>query len=212
MRRYACVTSYRVLRAGDAGEEDKVRDEEADAEVEVDGVAGALDGAEQGEGENAEGQAHQRQGQAHPGDHPQLELVLVRGKMDEQVEKTDGPVVMLTQGVHFISKTRPSRCLMKPNAREVIQGHAMATKEGSKRVCYLLGWYVSCRYNPHLYFMESHEHSKAAEVTTGTHCVILLGLQHSATSVRPRSTVQLGLPIRTATGPFIGLGDKRTAL
>ena len=84
MRRYDCVTSYPVLRAGDAGEEDKVGDEEADAEVEVDGVAGALDGAEQGEGEDAEEQAHQRQGQAHPGDHPQLELVLVRGKMDEQ--------------------------------------------------------------------------------------------------------------------------------
>ena len=60
--------------------------------------------------------------------------------------------------------------------------------------------------------MEGHEHGEAAEVTTGAHCVILLGLQHSATSVRPRSAVQLGLPIHTATGTIIRLGDKHTAL
>ena len=44
------------LGLGDACEEDEVGQEEADAEVEVDGVAGALDGAAEHEGEDAQEQ------------------------------------------------------------------------------------------------------------------------------------------------------------
>ena len=47
--------------------------------MEVDGIAGAPDGADQGEGEDADEETQQGQGQAHPGDQLQLECVLEGG-------------------------------------------------------------------------------------------------------------------------------------
>lgn len=49
--------TYLVLRFADADEEDEVGDEEADTEVQVDGGAGALDGADKPEGQYADEEA-----------------------------------------------------------------------------------------------------------------------------------------------------------
>ena len=70
-----CVCVYLRLCHVDAHEEDQLGDEEVEAEVLVDGVAVALQAAEEAEGEEADGQAHQRHGDAHPGHHCQQELM-----------------------------------------------------------------------------------------------------------------------------------------
>lgn len=54
---YHC-TANPVLGTRDACEEDKEGDEEADAEVQVDGGSGALDGADQRERQDADEQAN----------------------------------------------------------------------------------------------------------------------------------------------------------
>lgn len=51
------VLRYLVVRLADADEEDEVCEEEADAEVQVDGGAGALDGTDQPEGQYADEEA-----------------------------------------------------------------------------------------------------------------------------------------------------------
>ena len=55
----ACYRSiYLVLRTWDACKEDEGGDEEADAEVQVDGGSRAFDGADQREGQDADEQAN----------------------------------------------------------------------------------------------------------------------------------------------------------
>lgn len=51
------VLKYLVLCLADASEEDEVSNEEADAEVQVNGGAGALDGADKPEGQYADEEA-----------------------------------------------------------------------------------------------------------------------------------------------------------
>lgn len=55
----AAEPSHLVVCARDAHEEDEGGDEEADGQVQVDCGPGALDGADQGEGEDAEEEADQ---------------------------------------------------------------------------------------------------------------------------------------------------------
>ena len=52
-------------------EEEQVGQEEADAELQVEGGAGALDGSAQQEGEGRQEEAQQREAQPHVGDHSQ---------------------------------------------------------------------------------------------------------------------------------------------
>lgn len=63
--------SYRLVPAVDAHQEQRLCDEQADAQVLVDGVTVALQAAEEAEGEEADEEADQRQEDAHPGDHVQ---------------------------------------------------------------------------------------------------------------------------------------------
>lgn len=72
-----------ILCAGDAHEEHKVGDEEADAEVQVDGVACALDGSHEVKRDNADEEADQRQRQSHQCDHTQLVYILVKRENEE---------------------------------------------------------------------------------------------------------------------------------
>lgn len=65
-RRFGHVESY---------EEEELGDEEVDAQVLVDGVAVALQAAEEAEGEDADGQADERHGHAHARDHAQKKIV-----------------------------------------------------------------------------------------------------------------------------------------
>lgn len=67
---------YLRLGLGDAGQKEEVGHEEADAEVEVDGGASPLDGAAELEGEDAEEEAQQGDGQADLGDQLQAKGVL----------------------------------------------------------------------------------------------------------------------------------------
>lgn len=67
---------YLWLGLRDAGQEEEVGHEEADAEVEVDGGASPLDGAAELEGEDAEEEAHQGDAQADLGDQLQAKGVL----------------------------------------------------------------------------------------------------------------------------------------
>ena len=67
------------LGLGDAREEDQVGQEEADAEVQVDGGARALDGAAEREGEDAQRQAQQGDHQAQLGQQHEAEGVLGGG-------------------------------------------------------------------------------------------------------------------------------------
>lgn len=67
---------YLWLGLGDAGQEEEVGHEEADAEVEVNGGASPLDGAAELEGEDAEDEAQQGDGQADLGDQLQAKGVL----------------------------------------------------------------------------------------------------------------------------------------
>lgn len=67
-----------IFCAGDAHKEDKVANEEADAEVQVDGVACALDGSHKVKCDDADEEADQRQRQSHQCDQAQLEYILVK--------------------------------------------------------------------------------------------------------------------------------------
>lgn len=61
-RHFDCASCYRsiypALRTWDACKEDEGGDEEADAEVQVDGGSRAFDGADQREGQDADEQAN----------------------------------------------------------------------------------------------------------------------------------------------------------
>ena len=59
----------------DAHEKHQLANEEVEAEVLVDGVAVALEAFEEAEGEEADGQANQGHGDAHPGDNCQQKLM-----------------------------------------------------------------------------------------------------------------------------------------
>lgn len=74
--------AYFIFCAGDAHEEHKVGDEEADAEVQVDGVACALDRSHQVKSDDADEEADQRQWQSHPCDQSQLIYILVEKNED----------------------------------------------------------------------------------------------------------------------------------
>ena len=67
--------SYRLVGPVDADQEQGLGDEQADAQVLVDGVAVALQPAEEAEGEDADEQADQRQQDAHPGDDVQQQVL-----------------------------------------------------------------------------------------------------------------------------------------
>lgn len=67
---------YLRLGLRDAGQEEEVSHEEADAEVEVDGGASPLDGAAELEGEDAEEEAQQGDAQADLSDQQQAKGVL----------------------------------------------------------------------------------------------------------------------------------------
>lgn len=61
--------SYRLICPVDPNQEQWLSNEEADAEVFVDGVAVTLKPTEEAKGEDADQQANQRQQDAHPCDH-----------------------------------------------------------------------------------------------------------------------------------------------
>lgn len=67
--------AHRLVAAIDPHQEERLGDEEADAEVLVDGVAVALEAAEEAEGEEADEEADQRQEDAHPRDDVQEHVV-----------------------------------------------------------------------------------------------------------------------------------------
>ena len=68
---------YLVLSSVDGCEEEQVGQEEADAELQVEGGAGALDGSAQQEGEGRQEEAQQREAQPHVGDHSQGRILLL---------------------------------------------------------------------------------------------------------------------------------------
>lgn len=67
--------SYRLVAPIDPHQEQGLGDEQADAEVLMDGVAIALQAAEEAEGEEADEQAHQRQKYADPRNDIQQHVV-----------------------------------------------------------------------------------------------------------------------------------------
>lgn len=73
------IDTHHRLGVGDADQEDEVGDEEAYAEVQVDGGARPLDGAAELEGQDAQGQAEQRHAQPDFGDQQERHAVLRRG-------------------------------------------------------------------------------------------------------------------------------------
>ena len=68
-------------------EEEQVGQEEADAELQVEGGAGALDGSAQQEGEGRQEEAQQREAQPHVGDHSQGGILLL-GPGKEEISVT----------------------------------------------------------------------------------------------------------------------------
>lgn len=76
----AAEAFYLVLCARDAREEDEDGHKEADGQVQVDCCPRTLDGADHGEGQDAEEEADQREGQTHPGHQLQIKLVLFTEK------------------------------------------------------------------------------------------------------------------------------------
>ena len=68
-------------------EEEQVGQEEADAELQVEGGAGALDGSAQQEGEGRQEEAQQREAQPHVGDHSQGSILLL-GPSKEEISVT----------------------------------------------------------------------------------------------------------------------------
>ena len=67
--------AHRLIGAIDPQQEQRLGHKQADAQVLVDGVAVALEPAEEAEGKDADQQAHQRQQDAHVGDHVQQQVV-----------------------------------------------------------------------------------------------------------------------------------------
>ena len=67
--------SYRLISPVDPHQEEWLSDEEADAEVLVDGVAVTLQPTEEAKGEDTDKQANQRQQNPHPGDDVQEQVV-----------------------------------------------------------------------------------------------------------------------------------------
>lgn len=66
----------------------------------------------------------------------------------------------------------------------------------------------SCRFNLHL--VERHEHREAAQVVAGAHGVFRVGLQHAASTVRPRPTSLRGVPEHTGVVVFVCLWNKKS--
>lgn len=66
----------------------------------------------------------------------------------------------------------------------------------------------SCRFNLHL--VERHEHREAAQVVAGAHGVFRVGLQHTASTVRPRPTSLRGVPEHTGVVVFVCLWNKKS--
>lgn len=75
--RSACARSYHRWSLWDASEKEEVSDEEADAQVQVDGGAGSLDGAAELKRQDAECEAQQWDGQPDLGHHQEPKGVLV---------------------------------------------------------------------------------------------------------------------------------------
>lgn len=67
--------SYRLVTPIDPHQEQGLGDEQADAQVLMNGVAIALEAAEEAEGEEADEQAHQRQKDADPSNDIQQHVV-----------------------------------------------------------------------------------------------------------------------------------------
>lgn len=94
----AAEAFYLVLCARDAREEDEDGHKEADGQVQVDFCPRTLDGADRGEGQDAEEEADQRQGQTHPGHQLQVKLVLftekshTEGQEKKKKHKTNGSI------------------------------------------------------------------------------------------------------------------------
>lgn len=74
--RSVCARAYHRWGLRDASEKEEVSDEEADAQVQVDGGAGSLYGAAELKGQDAEYEAQQRDGQPDPGGHQEPKGVL----------------------------------------------------------------------------------------------------------------------------------------
>lgn len=68
-------SSYLWFRHVDAHQVDQLANEQVEAQVLVDGVAVALQPSEEAEGEEADGEADERHGDAHPRDDGEEELV-----------------------------------------------------------------------------------------------------------------------------------------
>ena len=77
-----------MLSSVDGCEEEQVGQEEADAELQVEGGAGALDGSAQQEGEGRQEEAQQREAQPHVGDHSQGGILLLLGPSKEEISVT----------------------------------------------------------------------------------------------------------------------------
>ena len=87
---------YPGLCSVEGCEEEQVGQEEADAELQVEGGAGALDGFAQQEGEGHQEEAQQREAQPHVGDHSQGGILLLGpGKEENSVTLSCSGVMTL---------------------------------------------------------------------------------------------------------------------
>lgn len=81
----ACAQSYHRWSLWDSSDKEEVSDEEADAQVQVDGGAGSLYGAAELKGQDAEYEAQQWDGQPDPGHHQEPKGVLLVWKVWKHV-------------------------------------------------------------------------------------------------------------------------------
>lgn len=77
------------FRQVDAHKKEKLSDEEVETEVFVDGVAVTLQTSEEAEGKEADGQADQRHGDAHPGDDGEKKLMHAALPLQKHTQSID---------------------------------------------------------------------------------------------------------------------------
>lgn len=94
--------TYRLVSTIDAHQEQGLGDEQADAQVLVDGVAVALEAAKEAEGEEADEQADQGQEDPNPGDDIQ-EHVVERARVLREDETPSSLLVLIKGGKENIS-------------------------------------------------------------------------------------------------------------
>lgn len=135
--------SYRLVSPIDSHQEKGLGDEQADAEVLMDGVAITLEAAEEAEGEEADEEAHQRQQDAHPGNDIQKHVmygVCVLQKSNKWKFTSYHTCLILITAPRTNCREQKSRHPQRSKKKKTSQKDCLSIPTTSTKLLFLLFW------------------------------------------------------------------------